>query len=145
MDKQVFQYFGCAKQYVQMSLYLTSNCNCGVWLSNSQLGQSWLMTQIGIAREGSYDFGMFGKRPKLNKYAKRRQTICGLADVTHTEICRDPVPHLDLGGGCQLRFILKAHFHTSKEGALKVNCHLEPSRLGWFSKSEVGHVKGEMI
>jgi hypothetical protein len=60
--------------------YLTSNCNCGAWLSNSQLGQSWLMTQIGIAREGSYDFGMFGKRPKLNKYAKRRQTICGLAD-----------------------------------------------------------------
>jgi hypothetical protein len=38
------------------------------------------MTQIGIAWEGSYDFGMFGKRPKLNKYAKRRQTICGLAD-----------------------------------------------------------------
>jgi hypothetical protein len=62
--------------------YLTSNCNCGAWLSNSQLGQSWLMTQIGIAREGSYDFGMFGKRPKLNKYAKRRQTICGLADAT---------------------------------------------------------------
>jgi hypothetical protein len=50
------------------------------------------MTQIGIAREGSYDFGMFGKRPKLNKYAKRRQTICGLAD----EECQLPRELLEL-------------------------------------------------
>jgi hypothetical protein len=32
--------------------------------------------------EGSYNFRMSGKHPKLNKYAKHHQSICGLVDAS---------------------------------------------------------------